>query len=459
MYFLDTSIGLNDDANERLGKKMDEYATSFTVHGISRIYTGNRIEKVLWSIFVLTAVAGSVIVLKDYAQKHLKHEVIQVFTSQTITRAYYPQVTFCLDNLRYRLVTLHCGVHFSNIANHTDCENNGLDCSVPKRKIKGIWSNGLFNVRYVTNGNHHYDSYDLDNYLDGHENDTKGICATWHFNKSVYQILSSAYYSAFSIELEVAEDLVHSEAKDITVIINEQNVASIYQTAQLHIVPEFSYHLQLSKTVIYRKEKPFPSNCSQQTNINGFPGVYNRETCLLINNDLEVFKKYGITRDISRHFIPKNMKSKYRKNWHNDVYGFQNAFFEFFNNIDLEDLFCPLPCHEVKYGFSVTTKPAARDQQPREYPPEQVEIDEGAGKQCFYLRRDKKPIRFLKYRLSLHYQDPHTFTKIEEKELYPRNEMLGEIGGFLGLMIGASCISLLELIAFVVLAAIKKCCK
>ena len=97
------------------------------------IYTGNIIEKVLWSIFVLTAATGSVIVLSNYAQKHLKYEVIQAFTSQAITRAYYPQVTFCLDNLRYTLVRLHCGVDFKKIVNHTDCENDG---QCPKEKNK-----------------------------------------------------------------------------------------------------------------------------------------------------------------------------------------------------------------------------------------------------------------------------------------------------------------------------------
>ena len=48
---------------------MNEYVTSFTVHGISRICTGNKIEKTLWSIFVLTAVVRSAIVLNIYAQK------------------------------------------------------------------------------------------------------------------------------------------------------------------------------------------------------------------------------------------------------------------------------------------------------------------------------------------------------------------------------------------------------
>ena len=455
--FIDTSTGLNKHGNQRLAQKIDEYATSFTLHGVSRIYAGNTVEKILWSIIVLTTVACSIVVLSNYVKKHLRHDIIQAFTSETTNRAYYPQVTFCLDNLRYKLGRLHCGVDYTEIANHTDCEQDELECSVPQRKVKGRWSNGLFNVLYVNNGNkRYYGRFNLANHLYGHENDTKGICTTWHFNKSFYQILSSAYYSTFSIEFEVAADLVDQETKEITVIINEQNIASIYQRAQLHIVPEFSYHLELSKTVTYRKEKPFPSKCSNRSNIDIFPGVYNRETCLLINNDLNVFKKYGITRDITRRFLPNNIRRKYSKNWQHDLYGFRNAFRKFFANVNLGNPNCPLPCHEVTYGFSVITKPTTMHLQPYEYHPERVDIDDAAGKQCFNIKTSNESKRFFNYELHLHFRNPHTFTKIEEKELYPRDQMLGEVGGFLGLMIGASCISLIELIAFLSLAALKR---
>ena len=437
---------------------MNEYATSFTVHGISRIYTDNPVEKILWSVFVLTAVTGSVIVLNNYIQKHLRHEVIQSFTSETTARAYFPQVTFCLDHLRLDLASLHCGFAYNKILNFTDCENDELNCSVPKRKIKGKWSNGLFNVFYVRNGKEEYsDKSFIANHLDGHEKDTKGACVTWHFNKTFYQVFSSGSYSDFSVALAIAEDFL-TQNRELTVIINEQNVSGIYQRLHLKLVPEFSYYLKLSKTVTYRKEKPFPSNCSNRTNINAFPGIYNQETCFLLNSDINVLRKYGITRDISRLFIPNNIRSKYKKNWQHDVNGFQNAFRAFFKNIDLENLNCPLPCHEVTYGFSVIPKPTDW-LQPDEYPLEESDIDGAAAKQCFNVEIGNKPTRFFMYELHLQYQNPNIFTKIEEKELYPRNEMLGDVGGFLGLMIGASCISLLELIAFVMLAALKKCCK
>ena len=459
MIFLDISIGLKDDAKEGLTKKMDEYATSFTVHGISRIYNGNVVEKIVWSVFVLTAVVGSVIVINNHVQRYLKHEVIQSFTSETTNRAYFPQVTFCLDNLRFKLLKLHCGVEFSKIVNYTECKNDELDCSVPKRKIKGAWSNGLFSVIDMRLGNEKYNRSFAANHLDGHERDTKGACVTWHFNKTFYQVLSTVSYSDFSIKLAIAEDLIGKYKKELTVIINEQNVSGIYQRAQLHLVPEFSYDLMLSKTVTYRKEKPFPSNCSNRTNINTFPGIYNQETCFFLSSEINVFKKYRITRDVTRHFIPNNIRSKYKKNWQHDVNGFQNAFKEFFRNIDPENSNCPLPCHEVTYGFSVISKPTNRSQQPVEFALENADTDEATGKQCFNLEIGKKSAKFFIYELHLHYKNPNLFTKIEEKELYPRDEMLGEVGGFLGLMIGASCISLLELMAFVMLALIKKCCK
>ena len=118
-----------------------------------------------------------------------------------------------------------------------------------------------------------------------------------------------------------------------------------------------------------------------------------------------------------------------------------------------------MPCHEVTYDFSVISKPTKRSEQPVEIPLEETDTDEAAGNQCFNVEIGNTPAKFFIYELHLHYQNPNIFTKIEEKELYTRDEMLGEVGGFLGLMIGASCISLLELMAYVMLAALKRCCK
>ena len=48
---------------------------------------------------------------------------------------------------------------------------------------------------------------------------------------------------------------------------------------------------------------------------------------------------------------------------------------------------------------------------------------------------------------------------IEEKELYSSYQMLCEIGGFVGLVIGASLISCIEVITYIVLVTVKKTLK
>ena len=55
------------------------------------------------------------------------------------------------------------------------------------------------------------------------------------------------------------------------------------------------------------------------------------------------------------------------------------------------------------------------------------------------------------YRLSVQLQRVDTYKIIEEKELYSWDQMACEIGGFIGLIIGSSVISVVEIVACLVL--------
>ena len=52
---------------------------------------------------------------------------------------------------------------------------------------------------------------------------------------------------------------------------------------------------------------------------------------------------------------------------------------------------------------------------------------------------------FSQLSLSVQFQHPQIYTTIQEKELYSFSELLAEIGGFIGLLIGVSCMYLLGL--------------
>ena len=60
------------------------------------------------------------------------------------------------------------------------------------------------------------------------------------------------------------------------------------------------------------------------------------------------------------------------------------------------------------------------------------------------------------FRVSIQYQNPDSYKIIEEKQLYGWDQILGEIGGLVGLMLGASMISLVEIFTYIVLCILHK---
>ena len=113
---------------------------------------------------------------------------------------------------------------------------------------------------------------------------------------------------------------------------------------------------------------------------------------------------------------------------------------------------CPFPCEETRYDISWKTW--TDDEKYCKISNKHFDIDERLS--CVDETSNENTIEFAKFSLELQFKHPEFLTIIEEKELYPLQEMLGEIGGFLGLMIGASCMSLLELIIYLILSVTRK---
>ena len=62
----------------------------------------------------------------------------------------------------------------------------------------------------------------------------------------------------------------------------------------------------------------------------------------------------------------------------------------------------------------------------------------------------------LQYSLRLSYLHPESYAVTEEKGLYNFRELLADVGGLLGLMLGASCFSILELVICIALMVLKR---
>ena len=73
-----------------------------------------------------------------------------------------------------------------------------------------------------------------------------------------------------------------------------------------------------------------------------------------------------------------------------------------------------------------------------------------------------KPISYAKFDffyIELSFQHPELFDLTEEKQAYTFENLCAELGGFLGLMIGISIISVVEILAYFLMLLIKKLSK
>ena len=436
-----------------LKRKMGEYVNSFTVHGLSRIVSGNKIERTIWTTAVLLAMMCAVYVIQGYIVKYFEHETYVEVTTVTTKRAYYPSVTFCLDKYKEKMDQLYCGKPLFRLDSVKPCTRKNQGCLFPTvKRNTAIWSNGLFNVMID-------DSSSSESQFTSHSR-SNDICVTWHQNKTLYQT-----YSGIEIQFLVAEKLFGSFSPEVSITVHEQDVYPDFLVPQLKILPNKTYHLKLVKTESKRLPYPFRSNCVNKTPHQYFTGAYNRRTCLILNHDVDIYKKYGTARDISLQYIPQEIQNNYKTNI--SVNKFYEEYFKPENSIDWLNEKCPLSCHDVDYEVTAYVSTLTSQLKQAHQFDTKLRI---SNKTCFplffndeeiarfkqYAVNDEEIVRFKHYAVNIEYQNPEIYRLIEEKELYAWDKMLGELGGFLGLVIGASILSLVEIIVFIAMAILKK---
>ena len=200
--------------------------------------------------------------------------------------------------------------------------------------------------------------------------------------------------------------------------------------------------MQLSKTFTIRKPKLYQSQCTFKTIKHHFPGIYNQQVCQTVSNDIKLFKNSGRTQEFTRHLILKDILKKYGIN------GRANEK----EDTTIKSMNCLLACRDTT--FNVNVLKTIRFQESCIMNLESFETN--GSIHCLRKQSTNITKTLLQYSLRLSYLHPESCAIIEEKGLYNFSEMLADIGGFLGLMVGASCLSILELVICIALIVLKR---
>lgn len=187
----------NDANNEDilLNQKINQYAESFIIHGLPRILTGNKKEKIVWTIFVLLAMSLGGFMTYRYVAKYLRYEVSHNFSKGKTDKAFYPSATICLPITKERMEWYYF-----------------FDCEIPKRFL---WNdrNGIFNIEMCNIGG----TNNCDNDSISWRDDLKGFCFTLFPSKKYYQLTEKV-----KLGFHVADDLL--EIKQVSVTIHDQEL-------------------------------------------------------------------------------------------------------------------------------------------------------------------------------------------------------------------------------------------
>ena len=331
-------------------------------------------------------------------------------------RNYFPSITFCERNLLLYSYFAYCGVPLTMVNNKTSCDNISY-FKETEFKSKHFWSNGKFNVtKCVTWGKK---SCLNSNYLKSRFY-FNNSCFTWNYNGDLHDI-----YSHVEIEFKFEPELLKSMDPEIIAIPHNPEVTEIDVTNKVDIEPYKKYEIKIDKTILKRLPAPFPSNCSYEKLGDISPGKYTRRGCIESYNYIEMYKKCGNTLDYVQNFIPDDIKKQYKKNL-----SIMESIkcIRSFGDMETKGITrCQFPCEDLDLGIMSTFHERN-------------------------MKRYKSPI----YRISLQYQRVDAYKVMEEKELYSWDQMACEIGGFIGLVIGASVISMVEIVTYVCLAIVKR---
>ena len=417
---------LNDGntKNVILEEKIHQYAETFTIHGLAKILTGNKTERLFWTIFEILAISLGIFMTYRYVTKYFRYEVSHNFSRIKTDKPFYPSVTFCLPAVKDRMEWYHIS-----------------DCIIPKRYVPDTLSNGIFNIDFCNVGGVSDGWNDSVRWRE----DLKGICFTLFPTKMYYQLTETALLNFY-----VADDLL--EIKQVSVTIHDQNIDPLFLTPQLQIIPYEKYNINLKKKVSKRLPHPFPSNCTNKTKDHYFPGYYNRRTCLFANRYIESYNKSNTMTSIGELYIPeKNIREKnYTVKYPNEAEN-RTEFYQMFIEIQWSNPVCPLSCYdveyEINYSFQWISFPKLLD----------GKIENETENLCTGFTGTFTQFDYFHIELSFEY--PEFFELMEEKQLYTVENLFAELGGFLGLMIGISIISVVEIFAYFSMLLIKRLSK
>ncbi|XP_066927996.1 acid-sensing ion channel 5-like isoform X2 [Clytia hemisphaerica] len=403
---------------EEYNKRIGDYVDGFTVHGLTKVFKGKKKESTVWMVFIFVGLLLAGVVIGRLVAKYYRFETYTEVKSVVTAKNVIPSISVCDFSELRKAYFSYCGTTLlSKDENRTKeyCDHSKLNLEALDNStmVNGKWRNRLFEIEecYPWEGA----KCNSPKYFKSH---MLGACFTWNYDGEFHDA-----YGHVDFQFKYLRNS-SKHRPDIIIIPHDPRISEIDLTKKITIDMNKHYEIKIGKTYMIRKPHPYSKCTAEATNaeLDVFPGNYDRRTCRETYKQLNSFKECGDIFEYFKSYLPKSFIKKYAQN--RTIGEMEMCILKTINVKPPEDL-CPFPCEELSLNIHTNV------------------YDGDKHNKDLYI-------------FGIQLENVDTYTVMEEQSLYSAEQMSSEIGGFLGLVIGASLLSFVELFACGALYVLKK---
>ena len=402
-----------------LNQRINDYIDGFTIHGLTKVFRSQRKEALVWLFFISVGIIFASVVIGRLITKYYKFETYTDVRRIITDRNTLPSLSICdfeaLQGEYFSYCNRSIGVTKGNgipcnrsaFRNDVDINNVGVH--------NGKWSNLKFEVSFCVSWDANSRGCVSSKNFTSRMN---GACMTWNYDGTFHDD-----YGHVEMQFKLKRNTTRTT---VVVVPHDPEITEIDVTKKITIEAGAKYEITVGKTLLVRKAEPY-SKCQESAgsrDLDVFPGAYSRRTCIITYKQMAIFKECGDIFDHIRSFLPQETIQMLQQN--KTIKEVQECIRRNFVKIKGPPKeICPFPCSEMSLRISPHS----------------------------YKRDDAKEGI---YDLELQLESVDSYTLMEEQPIYSLEQLSAEIGGFLGLVVGASLLSFIEMFICGTLVLLKK---
>ena len=393
---------------------------SLTIHGIGRVaLTKNKVLKIFWTLVLLLCLYGVSETVFRTLNSYFKYKSYLLTTTEVSNSLPLPVITVCNGLRQYANEYENKGLSLFTEGFNDYVENYDDFCTIGTRSCQAASLN-----------------YEMKK-----EPLELPSCLVFNPNQNVKQSVPIAdmglridFFLNSSDLLPSDYDTFQPPSMAVRVFLHSKEVIPLLLNSAASAKPGFDTKIVIKKVNIKRLEVPFQSNCTSQRDnkTNFYPGNYTLNGCMLSAFSSSAYEKCDFVEPILINYLP---------------YPYNGTRFNMTCMEELVGLYmeketdCQLPCFEEVYQIisrEETKWPFGKD----------LERLKNVTEKSFGFKPSNEFVQSNFGRLWITYSQFEVIT-LEETPASTTEKLISDIGGLMGIYLGASMISVTEILAMV----------